>query len=599
MGLDLASAFELPRTHACLAGPRRARSSRGPGRRRPVCRQDDLHVVVPLVAAPTGAWTRPVRDESPLGSARGRPGMGNEHARREPAPRAPQRDARTGFRVQRRGARCPALAAWTTFLLARPLTKSAPASLLAGLMFGFPPYLMGQSSSHLNLTLVFLVPLLGWLAVVFVQEGMSSRRYIVAAAVALVVQFSFSTEIAATLTLVAAVVFALAFLQAAGASEAAAGATRVHGARLRNHRHPRPALPAARFRRRHDGTCAWGHSSLCRPRQRRRADEGHLVAAARQRHRHPALREQRCRARSLPRHPASSDPPGPAHDARTEAPRALGFYCSPLPVHAPGARTTDARRRPQDHNRRLGLARATARAPRRTTNQARHVHRTVRRTLDGSLALAAEPVSRRALRVGVLAVIVLRPSPSGARWSSSVPQSTFFRTGAYSSYLHPGETALVLPYGGAGWSMLWQAETHFRFSMIGGWVGRSITKPECRWYWSYRAVAGVPPPDNGAAFRRFLLDHHVRAEVEGPGTGPWDRRLLASALDGVRARRVADATVLRIRRISRPRSRRTHRRCGRPHIRRRHPRGCPAPCRHTPRPDERCLASSHAMPKVG
>ena len=60
-----------------------------------------------------------------------------------------------------------ALSAWTAFLLARRLTGTVGPSLVAGFVFGFSPYMIGQSISHLNLTLVFLVPVVGLLAVSF------------------------------------------------------------------------------------------------------------------------------------------------------------------------------------------------------------------------------------------------------------------------------------------------------------------------------------------------------------------------------------------------------------------------------------------------
>ena len=106
----------------------------------------------------------------------------------------------------------PTLAAWTTFLLARRLSSSTPAALVAGFLFGFSPYIAGQSSSHLNLTLVFLVPLLGFLAVVFAQGDLGKRSYVALSALALALQFYFSTEIFATFTLVAMLCFAIGWL---------------------------------------------------------------------------------------------------------------------------------------------------------------------------------------------------------------------------------------------------------------------------------------------------------------------------------------------------------------------------------------------------
>src|SRR5262249_17721491 len=104
------------------------------------------------------------------------------------------------------------LAAWTAFLLARRLTGSFSASLVAGFLFGFSPYLMGQSVGHLNLSFVCLVPLAGLLAVCFFQGSLGRWRFTALLALVLVLQFGISTEIFATLTLFGVICFVLAFL---------------------------------------------------------------------------------------------------------------------------------------------------------------------------------------------------------------------------------------------------------------------------------------------------------------------------------------------------------------------------------------------------
>src|SRR5262249_37522744 len=91
------------------------------------------------------------------------------------------------------------LAAWTAFLLARRLTGRFGASLVAGFLFGFSPYLIGQSVGHLNLSFVCLVPLAGLLAVRFFQGSLGRRRFTVLLALVLALQFGISTEIFATL----------------------------------------------------------------------------------------------------------------------------------------------------------------------------------------------------------------------------------------------------------------------------------------------------------------------------------------------------------------------------------------------------------------
>jgi hypothetical protein len=95
----------------------------------------------------------------------------------------------------------PALAAWTAYRLCRHLTGSAWASLAGGYLFGFSPYVLGQSEGHVHMTAVFLVPLVA-LVLVRALEGTSSRRATAALLGVLTgAQLWFSTELALTLAL--------------------------------------------------------------------------------------------------------------------------------------------------------------------------------------------------------------------------------------------------------------------------------------------------------------------------------------------------------------------------------------------------------------
>ena len=106
----------------------------------------------------------------------------------------------------------PPLAAWTAFLLARRLTRNVPASVVAGFLFGFSPYVISQSVSHLNLSFVCLVPLAGLLAVRFFEGSLGRWWYTGLLALLLVLQFGISTEIFATVAVLTVVVFLLAAL---------------------------------------------------------------------------------------------------------------------------------------------------------------------------------------------------------------------------------------------------------------------------------------------------------------------------------------------------------------------------------------------------
>jgi hypothetical protein len=99
----------------------------------------------------------------------------------------------------------PALAAWTAFLLCRELTRSYWPSLAGGYLFGFSSYELGHVQGHLNLTSVFLVPLVALVLVRHVQGSLDGRALVVRLAPLLALQFLLSTELLLTLTLTIAV----------------------------------------------------------------------------------------------------------------------------------------------------------------------------------------------------------------------------------------------------------------------------------------------------------------------------------------------------------------------------------------------------------
>jgi hypothetical protein len=99
--------------------------------------------------------------------------------------------------------------------------------------------------------------------------------------------------------------------------------------------------------------------------------------------------------------------------------------------------------------------------------------------------------------------------------------------------------------------MLWQAETHFRFAMIGGHVGQPIIPAECPWYRDYESFGGGTPPGGPAGFRRFLLAHHVDVVVEGPRTSARVRELIRASLPDARQVHVEGVTVVRLSNLAR------------------------------------------------
>ena len=97
------------------------------------------------------------------------------------------------------------LAATAMFLLGRELTGDVAASLPAGLLFGFSGYENGQVLGHLNLDLVFLVPLMVLVVVRRARLRVGRAAFILLLAFLLTAQFGLSMELFATAILSAAV----------------------------------------------------------------------------------------------------------------------------------------------------------------------------------------------------------------------------------------------------------------------------------------------------------------------------------------------------------------------------------------------------------
>jgi hypothetical protein len=113
-----------------------------------------------------------------------------------------------GFNVLATGAL--ALSSWVAYLLVRRYASSELVSALAGMLYGFSPYMILQSLGHTHVTIAVLPPLV-WL---LLDELLVRRRWHAAAVGALLggagaAQLLTSTEILATTALVAAIGVAL------------------------------------------------------------------------------------------------------------------------------------------------------------------------------------------------------------------------------------------------------------------------------------------------------------------------------------------------------------------------------------------------------
>jgi hypothetical protein len=95
----------------------------------------------------------------------------------------------------------PALSAFTAYLLCRRLVKQEPPALVGGLLFGFSSYEFSQLMGHLNLVMIFLIPVMVHITLRRVDREISRRTYVLVMALLLVLQMGLSTELLAEIAM--------------------------------------------------------------------------------------------------------------------------------------------------------------------------------------------------------------------------------------------------------------------------------------------------------------------------------------------------------------------------------------------------------------
>jgi hypothetical protein len=116
------------------------------------------------------------------------------------------------------------LSAWAAFVLCRRLTGQFWPALVGGAVFGFSAYEVNHGSAgQLNLIYCLLLPILAYLVIVWRDGAISTRTFVILAALAMAVQFYLMMEIFADLTgiLVVALLVGFALAGPAGRPEVA------------------------------------------------------------------------------------------------------------------------------------------------------------------------------------------------------------------------------------------------------------------------------------------------------------------------------------------------------------------------------------------
>lgn len=89
----------------------------------------------------------------------------------------------------------PTVDAWAAYWLCLTVTGRLAASAAGGFLFGFSPYVLAHLGSAPYLALGFLVPLLAVLVLQRLNGVLSRRRYVVLMTIAVIAQFSISSEV--------------------------------------------------------------------------------------------------------------------------------------------------------------------------------------------------------------------------------------------------------------------------------------------------------------------------------------------------------------------------------------------------------------------
>jgi hypothetical protein len=412
---------------------------------------------------------------------------------------------------------CPlalALAAWTAFVLCRYLTGAYYASLAGGYVFGFSAYMLGQTLAHLDLLLVFPIPLFALLLIRGLRADIAWRALVAGLALVLAAQFLMFIELFATMTLFAGI--ALVVVLVTGSS-----AEKTRAVNL---------LP----------TVALSYAIALvavSPLLHYMSALGYEPGAS-----HPPLLYSTDLLNLLI--PSSAMELGRAAPLRSIAANFLGYIFEAggyigIPLMLVTA--AFARRHWSEGWARslvlvLIVAVVLSLGPFLVVGGRPIIP--LPGLVVGTLPLIGKALPARLMLYAFLALAVITalwlgngltprwvrtaaalaviasmlPNLSTSFWTSPIDVPPFFSDALYARYLSPGETVVVLPYGINGNSMLWQLQSGWYFRMAGGYAGNPPLEfrqwPIVRVF--YR-VGTVELPGAGDQLKAFLATHRATA----------------------------------------------------------------------------------------
>ena len=424
---------------------------------------------------------------------------------------------------------CPALSAWTAFLLCHSLTERLGPSIVGGYIFGFSSYMLAHVfGGHLNLLAAFLIPLALSLVMARLQGRIARRAFTVGLLALATAQFLITTEVFATMTVFGALALAAAWTMG--------------GRELRG----RIAELAAPIFFAYLGTAIIVSPYLY-----------YLFAGFRMTPIYsPSVHSTDLLNFLVPTRTvalgAAIDPFRRVAAAFTSNLSEQGGYVG-LPLLTIAVWFTFERRRTFAARLLALMLIVTAiaamgpwlhvagqnyfklpwsllhRAP--LLDQALPLRFMVYPFLILAvmvamwLAAPSRDVRTRAI-AGALVLVSLFPNPSAHMWAQPnivAPPPAFFTSGAYRRYLAPGEIVATLPYarGEADAAMMWQALSGMYFRLAGGYPALSPVS-FLRWPIVRSANQLATIPDPADQWKAFAANHDVTAAIKGDVRMPAD-----------------------------------------------------------------------------
>ena len=409
---------------------------------------------------------------------------------------------------------CPALAAWTAFILCRYLRSSFWAALLGGYAFGFSPYMLAHLLGHLTVLMMFPAPLMVLITLRRLNEEISARRFVIALSILIVVLFLCWPEAVATSTLFGGAAIAIAMLTAPqwrarllGLVVPLSCAYLASAIILSPYLYyffafGQPAFPGGLRQ-----IVSVHPSNFLFP------STANLVGLL------SPLRDL-CGASSVYEAGAYMALPmmlilvsfGHLHwnEWRTRLMVNL-FLIVSIASLGPELNISNHRPIPLPWAIVSHLPLMDKALPARFS-----IYAFLLLSIILSLWLDDSAVRKSIRAVGGCAVLLFTlPNLSSAFWTTSVDTPAFFSTGEFKRYIAPGDNVLILPYGEVGNSNIWQAATGFYFRMAGGYLGQPPIPTEFLPYFAivYDLYNLADFPFADEMLKVFLAQKKVKAVV--------------------------------------------------------------------------------------